>query len=761
MRKLAWAALSFSAAVFLSRYLLPASWLLYGSAACAVLGAAGFLFRSSARQRIVLAGLALAAGFVWTAFYTNVFLKPAETLDGVTETVSAIALSTPENTDYGSKLTVTIKQDGLPDVKTILYVFEALPEINAGNSLTFTARFKLADTVFGEETDGYFSKGIFLTAYAEGGIAITDRHTPLRYFPAYIADRSGQVVDRIFPNGVRGFMRALLLGDTSGVYGDPVLSSSMAAAGASHVVAVSGMHLAFLVGFVKIIVRKKRRLAAVAIPVILLFMAVVGFRPSLARAGIMQIFLLCAPLFKRENDVFTSLSASLMLILLINPYAAVSAGLQLSFAATLGLALYAEKLFTRLDEPLRYKKLYSYKLVRIAIRFIIGGLSSTLAALAFSVPLAAVHFGIVSIVAPLTNLLILLPVSLAFIGGMLALILGFIFAPAGIACAFIAALPVRWIIAVIGGLSQLPFAAVYTSNPAAVIWLIYTYAMLLALWLSRARLRQLLTPACLSAASLSLILVATSVTSAAGGFRVTALDVGQGQSIILTSGQYTAVVDCGSVSGKDAGDRLIRNLKSAGRGRIDLLVLTHFHTDHAGGVEEVLSRFPVTALAMPDPSTDGGNLAADIESLAHDKGIRTVYVTENLTASLGSMTLTLYAPVGTSDENERGVVILATQREFDALITGDISDDTERALLASAALPDIEVLVAGHHGSKYATSDELLDAVTPEAALISVGYNSYGHPSPETLQKLARSGILIYRTDLLGNVTVKARQNNK
>ena len=124
------------------------------------------------------------------------------------------------------------------------------------------------------------------------------------------------------------------------------------------------------------------------------------------------------------------------------------------------------------------------------------------------------------------------------------------------------------------------------------------------------------------------------------------------------------------------------------------------------------------------------------------------------------MTLTLYAPIGASDENERGVVILATQREFDALITGDISDDTESSFIASTALPDIEVLVAGHHGSKYATSDELLNAVTPEAALISVGYNSYGHPAPETLQKLARNGILIYRTDISGTVTVQAGHNN-
>ena len=537
---------------------------------------------------------------------------------------------------------------------------------------------------------------------------------------------------------------------------DEVLSSALSSAGAAHIIAVSGMHLSFLVGFLNLTIKNKRRLAAAAIPLILLFMAVVGFRASLARAGIMQMFLLAAPLFKRENDCLTSLPASLMLILLINPFSAASAGLQLSFAATLGIALISEKLYSRLDEPLRLKKIYKYKPIRASVHFVFGSLSSTLGALIFSIPLTALHFGTVSVIAPVTNLLILLPVSVIFIGGIFALLLSFVFAPVGMALAFITAFPVRLITNVIIGLSRLPFAAVYTTSPAAVIWLVYVYAMLITFWLTRTHLRQLLLPAGLSIVSLCLLLVGSSVLTDSHGLTVTALDVGQGQSIVLTSGNYTAVVDCGSISGKDAGDLLIRYLKNSGRTQIDLLVLTHYHTDHAGGVEQVLSRFPVSAIAMPIPSTEEDELADDIQTMAAAKGIGTVYVTENLSASLDALTLTLFAPVGSTDENERGIVILCTQGDFDALITGDISAETEQQLLTLSNLPDIEVLVTGHHGSKYATSDELLDAVMPEVAVISVGYNSYGHPAPETIEKLMRAGIQIYRTDLLGNVSIKA-----
>ena len=183
-------------------------------------------------------------------------------------------------------------------------------------------------------------------------------------------------------------MRALLLGDTTGIAKDPMLSSSLQTTGTSHIVAVSGMNIAFLMGFLSLFIKKKRMLTAVGIPVILLFMAVVGFMPPVVRAGIMQIFLLIAPVFKRENDPVTSLSASLMLILLFNPYAAVSAGLQLSFAATLGILLFSERIFTALDALLR-ARLFDRVHFSKPLRIIFGCFSTTIGALALTVPLTA------------------------------------------------------------------------------------------------------------------------------------------------------------------------------------------------------------------------------------------------------------------------------------------------------------------------------------------------------------------------------------
>ena len=119
---------------------------------------------------------------------------------------------------------------------------------------------------------------------------------------------------------------------------------------------------------------------------------------------------------------------------------------------------------------------------------------------------------------------------------------------------------------------------------------------------------------------------------------------------------------------------------------------------------------------------------------------------------LGKAQLTVYPAVGVGEGNDRGLAVLASLGDQDLLITGDMDAATERRLIAVYDLPDLEYLVAGHHGSRYSTSDDLLDALMPETVLISVGSNSYGHPAEETLRRLAEHGCTVYRTDLHGTI---------
>ena len=131
-----------------------------------------------------------------------------------------------------------------------------------------------------------------------------------------------------------------------------------------------------------------------------------------------------------------------------------------------------------------------------------------------------------------------------------------------------------------------------------------------------------------------------------------------------------------------------------------------------------------------------------------------VWVTRTTLAVVGDITVTLYPPVGEGDMNEQGLSVLGSANDLDVLITGDMKGDTERALIAKYPIPDIEILVVGHHGSKYSSDETFLAAVKPEIAVISVGDNSYGHPTPEAIQRLEAAGAAVRRTDEEGSITI-------
>ena len=218
------------------------------------------------------------------------------------------------------------------------------------------------------------------------------------------------------------------------------------------------------------------------------------------------------------------------------------------------------------------------------------------------------------------------------------------------------------------------------------------------------------------------------------------------------------LIDCGGKGTWDnAGDTAAEYLLSRGRRSIDALALTHLHADHANGVERLLTRISVGTLYLPEDTDDSDGLLGGILACAERQRTEVVYVGgEDLTPAYGGLELTLYAPLDAGDENERGVIVLAAMGEFEALIMGDVNSAVERRLVESRELPDVELLVVGHHGSKYSTSFELLEAIDADWAAISVGWNSYGHPAYEALRRLGIFDIEVFRTDENGNITVRA-----
>jgi len=755
MRKLATAAFSFSVAVFLSRYVLPYDMLLVFSAAAAALSLAGLLFRGCVRLRILISLLFIAAGFAWSWTYTAIFIAPSLQLHGEAATVTAVVTDYPAaRATRGYRVDGVIRRDRGPDVGARIY-FYSETRLEPGDVIEFTAHFRRTEgSEDGERIDALSARGAFLAAYVSGEIAVVGVEGRFRYLPKRLADSIANMIGILFPDDVAAFMQALLVGKRDELFRDTALTASLSGSGIIHVVSISGMHISFLMGFLALIVRNKRLFAIVGLPSLLLFMAMTGFTPAVTRAGIMQIFLICAPMFRRERDSITSLSASLMALLITNPYSCASVGLQLSFAATLGIILFTGRIHSAITDSLRDSKYYRKKLPRAVIVFIISNLATTAGALVFTIPLTAVHFGYVSLAAPFTNLLTLWAVSLAFPLGLVATLLGFIFLPLGAIAAYPVALAARYIIGIARALSAIPYSVVYSSSSLIMFWLAYVYVMFITMPLLRARPRQYICPACISAVLLFACFLLSPLLPGVKDTSITVLDVGQGMSVVLSSGEHTAIVDCGSISGEFAGAIVHEYLQKMGRISLDLLILTHFHADHVNGAEFLLARTNVSALVIPDP--EGSFLAEDIIDLARMRGTDIIYVTETLGITLGDLEMILYPPLGYGEENERGLSVL-THGKINALITGDMSASGERGLLRFAAIPRVDLLVVGHHGSRHSTSEELLEAITPGIAVIPVGRNSYDHPSGETLERLERFAVTVYQTDFAGHVTVQGR----
>ena len=431
--------------------------------------------------------------------------------------------------------------------------------------------------------------------------------------------------------------------------------------------------------------------------------------------------------------------------------------LQLSFSSMAGIWLVSGRIYRAARERIENGKYSSRGIVRRVLLSLAASAATGLGALVLSAPLAAAHFGFFSVVSPISNLLCLWMVSILYIGGYAVLPLGALFPAAGTAAAGILAWGVRYIYAVTRLLRFLPCESVYMSNPVFAAWLIFVYVVFLLAWFFRSRQGGFrpIVPVCLSLLTLYILSGAVQL-SWSRELRVTVLDVGQGESVVLTCGPRTVLVDCGgSAVTHDAGETAVRFLGGQRRQHLDALVLTHLHSDHVNGASRVLAQLKVDTLYMPMEDDEDGYLP-EILAAARASGTRVEYVEENQTIHAGDLDLTLFAPQLPGGMNENCLMILAAQDDFEALITGDCPSEAEMLLTGRYELPDIELLVAGHHGSKTSTCVQLLEETKPDLAVISVGYNNYGHPSREVLSRLQDYNIPVLRTDQDGSVTVRS-----
>jgi competence protein ComEC len=545
-----------------------------------------------------------------------------------------------------------------------------------------------------------------------------------------------------------GLLPGLVVGDTGKL--DPALADDFRATGMTHLYAVSGTNCAIVVGAVLLLCRYCRagpRLAALASLIALGgFVVLARPSPSVLRAAVMTGLALTALAVGRQAAAVPALATAVIGLVVVDPGLAVDAGFALSVAATAGLLLLAPWLvgwLRRCHCPM----------------WAAQALAAGIAAQVACAPIIAALTGTVSVIAIPVNLLAAPAVAPATVLGIVAVVLAPPWPPGAECAAWLASLPARWLIWLADHGAAMPAGVVPWPEGARGGLLLAAVSGAAALIGMIQRVRRVALAVVLSAA--------VGVLPVRFGFPgwppanwiMVMCDVGQGDAIVLRAAPKQAVVvDAGPQPGP------VRScLRSLGIEIVPLLVITHCHSDHVGGLMGVLRGRSVATILLSaiGPEEAAESEGTDCSSLARAPSPprRIARAADQYLA--GAVHLEVLGPTsrftGTrSDANNNSLVVRAEVNGHSILLTGDAEVEAQSALLTAGLGSKLsaEVLKVAHHGSSY-QFDQFLDGVSPSVALVSVGRgNRLGHPSTRVLARLSSGGATIARTDLDGMIAI-------
>lgn len=562
----------------------------------------------------------------------------------------------------------------------------------------------------------------------------------------WLRDRVRTAATRWLDERTGGLLVGFVTGDTRLLPAED--RAAMQATSLTHLTAVSGTNVAIVIGGVLGLAGLLRapplaRRTAVA-AVVPWFAFLTRFEPSVLRAGSMALLLLLAGVRGHVRDARHALAVAVLLLVLLDPRLAASLGLLLSATATAGVLLVAPVVRDRL--PARIPR-------RVAT--LVG---VTVGAQVAVLPVLLATFGELALVSVPANLIAVpaavVAATLSFVATALAVV-HVEFAAWGFALAGPGARVVLLVAEHLSGRG----AAIDVTRPLTVLAAGAGLVWLLAA--TRGVTRRV------GAAVTVLALLLANVPAVTGSLRpaaltVTAIDVGQGDAFLVESPAARVLVDAGG------DDTAARWLRQHGRRQLDLVVVTHPHLDHVGGVPEVLRRIRVGAVwALPLPTELPE--AAEVWRVAAARGVPVRAPSRSTTVQLADVTIeVLHPPPGRpyrfarSELNESSLVLRFHHGGARLLTTGDVELQAQRDLLASDPQRlRAEVLIVPHHGA--ATTDPaFLAAVAPEVAIISVGEdNRHGHPHADTLAALEGLGAQVRRTDSEGTVTVRVPRQER
>lgn len=699
--------------------------------------------------------------------------------DTGTVEIRGTVTAAPDVRDVYTQLTIRVDEvnrDGewQPAAGRALVFVSRYPEYIYGDVLQLKGMPVTPQKLEDFDYPGYLAdRGIFtLVAFPKTELLDTGKgFAPLGWVYAF-REKLAEKLAEVLPEPQASLAQGILLGLRGNIPDD--IKDEFTVTGTTHILAISGVNLNIVAGLlvaagVWLLGKHRRVYIWLALAAVWIYALLTGFNPPVVRAAFIVSLFLAADLLGRQHSLLTALAFAAGIMTAFTPRVLWDASFQLSFVAMLGL-LYTAPPLQRLGRTIVGKIAGETGFLAATLRWITDSAAVTLGVTVLLWPLLAYYFGLFSLVSPLATVLILPALPAVMFGSAFAAVAGLACPPLGIAGGWVAWLFLSYVLLIVNGGAQLPAAALATGSLSpgllagyyivlAGAFFAWRYRRQLAVFAGKMLDRLGKIPLKWAAPPLATLIVLCTVfnfTLPDNRLRVSYLDVGQGDAILIQSGSQDILID-GGPSPRELNRALAAQMPFWDR-TIEMVVVTHPHSDHLAGLVDILQKYRVRQVLLP--ATDSGAaLWQEWLRLMAVKNIPSTTAVTGQRISLGGEArlevIAAPAPGSAGTLDDEGLVLRLLNGSVSFLFTADITAATEMELLMARAPLPSTVLKVAHHGSATATSDEFLAVVKPVLAVISVGAeNDYGHPSPEALSRLAEAvgDEHIYRTDRNGTI---------
>lgn len=665
--------------------------------------------------------------------------------------------------------------------------------IHFGDQITFKGEFTKPSIARNEHGFNYqeYLKTIkvFGTVKLDGDIKILKmNHAPI--ISIFANKVKSKIIDHsreILPKTSCEIFLGILLGYTDEI--DSGTKDNFSNSSLSHLLAVSGMHISYIIWGLTYVLDKlniHRSIHKIVISLFLIFfLYLTGFTSSVIRASIMGILFLMQSVVKRKNDISTSISLSALSMLLENPYRIKNIGFALSYLATIGIIIFTSKRNTHMKELIKSNR----------CRKILASLKSmifiSIHAQVMTFPITLYYFSTISGTFLISNLIAGNIIGVIAIGGFLLIIISFINLKLASIYSKFYHLFLQILLKSTQIISKIPISKIYSIVPNVIFIIIYYIVIAILIYYNRTKrkedkrylenkliqkVNQILDDLKRNIKVVLVILIIFMIVIfilklIPKNLKIYFIDVGQGDSsLIVTPFGKKIMIDSGGnedTEGFDIGKQVLlpyllnRNIRS-----LDYIMISHMDSDHCKAFEYILENIKVKNIIISKQVHNTQNLNHIIQ-IAKKKKMRVMIVQAGDHIRFDKFTnLKILYPdknLQFDDLNNNSILARLEYQEFSMLFTGDIGKEAEEYIIHKfPSNLKSKVLKIAHHGSKTSTTQEFLEKVNPQIALIGVGENNkFGHPSQEVIQRLIKMNCKIDRTDKMGEITIEVNRKGK